>query len=188
MWFAVYGNIEVLKNGKWWLMDFCRFQYNKLNENCKPHKSYISLLERHGLLERVKGIHTVQEKEKDKELEKEKEKDKKEYAPFVHMTEAECGKLVDKYGKAQTQKLIDKLSNWQGSKKKPKIYASDYKAIETWVVDACKVVITGPGPVKIKHRCIKCKGLLVDLGGGEYGCPPCSKTFKMNDGKLKDTS
>ncbi len=47
------GNIEVLKNGKWWLIDFCDFQYGKLSENCKPHQSYIALLKKHGLYERV---------------------------------------------------------------------------------------------------------------------------------------
>jgi len=56
------------------------------------------------------------------------------------------------------------------------------------VVDAVKAMPLKPEKAKVEHRCFKCKGLLVDLGGGEYGCPPCSKTFKMNDGKLKDTS
>ena len=184
----VNGNIEILKNGKWWLIDFCRFQYNKLNENCKPHKSYLALLERHGLLERVKGIHTVQEKEKDKdkELEKEKEKDKRKYADGVYLSESEYGKLVDKYGQVQTRRLIEKLSNAKGAKGYK--YKCDYKAILTWVVDAVKAMPLKPEKAKVEHRCFKCKGLLVDLGGGEYGCPPCSKTFKMNDGKLKDTS
>ena len=182
----VNGNIEILNDDKWWFPDFCKFQYGNLNENSKPHKSYLALLEKHGLLEKLRVWYTLMDKDKDNDKEKDKDKDKKEYAPFVHMTEAECGKLVDKYGKAQTAKLIDKLSNAKGAKGYK--YKNDYRAILTWVVDACKVVSTGPGLVKTKHRCIKCKGLLVDLGGGEYGCPPCSKTFKMNDGKLKDTS
>ena len=47
------GNIEVLSNGKWWLPDFCDFQYGKLSWNCKPHRAYITQLKKYGLLERV---------------------------------------------------------------------------------------------------------------------------------------
>jgi hypothetical protein len=77
------GNIEILPNGKWWLADFCDFQYGDLHDGCAPHRSYLSLLDRHGLRERAiarkglgKGYLTLQEKDKDKELEKDKEKDK----------------------------------------------------------------------------------------------------------------
>ncbi len=67
----VNGNIEILDNGKWFLVDFCDFQYGELSEACKPHKSYMELLKKHRLLKGYpKGIHTLQEKEKEKELEK----------------------------------------------------------------------------------------------------------------------
>ena len=77
------GNIEVLPNGKWWLRDFCDFQYGLLSSSCKPHNYYLNLLGKHGLTIRdqrvckgyAKGIHTLKEKEKEKELEKEKERD-----------------------------------------------------------------------------------------------------------------
>lgn len=67
------GNIEVLPNGKWWLVDFCDFQYGELSETCKPHKKYLAQLRKHGLLDRIlkgysKGIETLQEKEEDKTL------------------------------------------------------------------------------------------------------------------------
>lgn len=86
------GNILKLENGKWWLIDFCTYQYGPLSPNCKPHASYISLLGSHNLMpyfhqtmkgfeliqekERVcipflKGIGTVQEKEKEEEKEEE---------------------------------------------------------------------------------------------------------------------
>ena len=76
------GNIEMLPNGKWWLVDFCEFQYGELHENNKPHLSYITLLRRHGLLCRFlrtnKGLgyplQGVQDKIR-KGLEKEKEED-----------------------------------------------------------------------------------------------------------------
>ena len=72
---ATNGNIEALENGKWFLVDFCAFQYGELRSECKPHASYLSLLRKHGLSERVckgygKSIYTAKEKEKEKELEK----------------------------------------------------------------------------------------------------------------------
>jgi len=51
---AANGNIEVLPNGKWWLPEFCGFQYGELKESAvrnKPHQSFIKLLKRHGLWE-----------------------------------------------------------------------------------------------------------------------------------------
>jgi len=72
------GNIQVLENGKWFLVDFCDFQYGELKATCKPHASYISLLKKHGLFGTLyKGfeypLNRVQEKEKELELEKEEE-------------------------------------------------------------------------------------------------------------------
>ena len=75
------GNIEVLPDGKWWLVDYVAFQYGGLSWECKPHRPVILLLEKHGLQERVsipfhKGSKTLEEKEEDKDKEKEKEKEK----------------------------------------------------------------------------------------------------------------
>ncbi len=71
------NNIKVLENGKWWLVDFCDFQYGKLRENSKPHLSYIALLKKHGLYKGyTKGIHTLQDKEKEQDTDKGKDKDK----------------------------------------------------------------------------------------------------------------
>ena len=52
------GNIEKLKNGKWWLKDYIFFQHGDFSLNSKnnAHKSYIALLKRHGLYERIKDI------------------------------------------------------------------------------------------------------------------------------------
>ena len=79
----VNGNLEVLEERKkWWVVDFCSFQYPPLtlSTTSKPLLSYITMLKKHGLWERVskgyrKGIDSVQEKEKEKDIEKEKEKD-----------------------------------------------------------------------------------------------------------------
>lgn len=82
------GNIRVLDNGKWWLVDFCVYQYVHLDENSKapPIVSYIKLLKKHGLWEHyLKGINTLSipypkgrasPKDKDKEKDKDQDKDK----------------------------------------------------------------------------------------------------------------
>ena len=73
-------NIEEIEEGKYWLVNFCDFQYGELRESCKPHRKYIEMLRKLRFFERVskgyrKGINTLQEKEKEKEKEKEEEKE-----------------------------------------------------------------------------------------------------------------
>ena len=48
-------NIEVLEDGKWWLIDYCAFQHTDLSPDSKsiPVISYIKLLKKHNLYERV---------------------------------------------------------------------------------------------------------------------------------------
>jgi hypothetical protein len=71
---------------KWWLRDFCEFQYGSFSEdtNNKAHQSYIKLLKKHGLwsekegacMPPIGGMDTPKDKEKDKDKDKDKEKDK----------------------------------------------------------------------------------------------------------------
>lgn len=72
--FVFYGN------RKWWIIDFCKFQYRELNEDStsNPILSHINLLKQHNLWEAyLKGIDTFKEKEIDKDLDKGKKEDKK---------------------------------------------------------------------------------------------------------------
>ena len=62
--------------------------------------------------------------------------DKIEFAEFVHMKQSEYDTLVEKHGKAATDKLIEVLDNYKGANKKK--YDSDYRAILSWVVDKVK--------------------------------------------------
>lgn len=67
-------------NNKFFIIDFCDFQYGELKKTCKPHLKVIETLKKHGLFERVskgypKGIDTLEEKEEEKEKEKEKDKE-----------------------------------------------------------------------------------------------------------------
>jgi hypothetical protein len=54
------------------------------------------------------------------------------YAENILMTEAECQKLIDKHGQVATDWMIDALDNYKGAHGKK--YASDYRAILSWVV------------------------------------------------------
>ena len=139
------GNIKILENGKWFLIDFCRFQYGELSENCKPHVSYIKLLNKHGLLNKEfegysKGIATLKEKEKEQEKDMEQEEEKEmsknkakiNYAENVFLTEKQYNILVHDYGKDITVSAIEILSNYKCSKNKK--YESDYHALLTWAI------------------------------------------------------
>ena len=74
------GRITIINDGdKWWILDFCMFQYGALSEKSasRPVLSHIALLKKHRLWEDYgKSIHTLKDKDKDKDKEKDKEKDK----------------------------------------------------------------------------------------------------------------
>lgn len=57
---------------------------------------------------------------------------KLQIAEFVSMTEAEYQKLLDKFGKEDTDELVEILDNAKGSKGYK--YKSDYRAILSWCV------------------------------------------------------
>lgn len=101
---------EILDNDKIYVVDFIKFQYGTLSENCKPHKPVIEKLKKYGLFERVskgypKGIETLEEKEKEQEQYKEKEKEKL-YGEYqnVFLTES-------KYKALESVCISDKLLN-----------------------------------------------------------------------------
>lgn len=71
-----------------------------------------------------------------KPQERAKNAKKKAYAEYVHLSEAEYGKLVQEYGQEQTDWMIRKLDNTKGSNTKKYQYTSDYRAILNWVVGA----------------------------------------------------
>ena len=85
---SLEGRITMMNDGeKWWIDDFCDFQYKKLSDDStsKPIQSYVSLLKKHGLWNNYnnidhtlsvpypKGMDTLKDKEKDKEKEQDKE-------------------------------------------------------------------------------------------------------------------
>ena len=128
------GNIEVLQNGKYWLVDFCKFQYGPFKRESNTHRSCLALLEKHELLEQglVKGYLTLLDTDKDKATDK--DKDKTVYAEAVSMTAAQHQKLVDKYGSEAVSRAVDKLSTYKLAKGRQ--YKSDYHAMLQWVFEA----------------------------------------------------
>ena len=128
------SNIVVLDNGKWWLSDFCNFQYGELSDACKPHQSYIKLLKKHRLYKGyTKGIHTLKEKdkEKDKDKVKEKEKEKRvQHGDVVLLTDREYQTHIDKRGKPAVDNKIETMNDWCVSHGKS--FADYNRALHTW--------------------------------------------------------
>jgi hypothetical protein len=104
------GNIIAVSDKKWWLVDFCSYQYGDLSESSKspPVVSYIKQLKKHSLWEGyTKGIYTIKEKDKEKDKVKDKEK-VKEKEPILHKHgEYHHVLLTDK----EYEGLKDKVSN-----------------------------------------------------------------------------
>lgn len=57
---------------------------------------------------------------------------KNHYAEFVTMTNDEYQSLIERFGKTDTDRLVEILDNYKGSK--GKTYKSDYRAILSWCV------------------------------------------------------
>lgn len=70
------------------------------------------------------------------EEDKPKKPPKKKYAESVSMREEEYAKLVETYGVAFTEKLIEELNNYKLANGKR--YKEDYRAILNWVVEKCE--------------------------------------------------
>lgn len=71
--------IKKFSDKKYWIVDFCDFQYGLLKDTelNRPHQSYILLLKKHSLYkDYLKTIQRDKEKEKDKEKDKDKETEK----------------------------------------------------------------------------------------------------------------
>lgn len=134
------GNISIIDGGKWWVSDFCRFQYGELHEesNSPTTRSYIKLLKNHRLwIAYSKGMDTLQDKDKDKEKDKDKDKEKREKINAlgslenVHLSETELSKLDETYGEHIRSDYVERLSTWKpNAQRKVK---NDYATLLTWI-------------------------------------------------------
>jgi hypothetical protein len=103
------GNIKIMKNGKWLLVDFVPFQYGELVDTNNAHRSYLSLLKKHGLSGagqgQTRGYQAPLDKEKEKDMEKvmekepEKEQDKELYRAIEKSFLSKNGDRFTNYGK-----------------------------------------------------------------------------------------
>lgn len=70
------SRITPLKDGYWLVSGFVPFQYGALKASCRPHRSILSIIERHQSTKGYpKGIERVCNTHKDKEQDKDKEKE-----------------------------------------------------------------------------------------------------------------
>jgi hypothetical protein len=168
------GNIVTLACGKWWIKDFCRFQYGKIcpDSESKVQKSMHSLLLGHGLWESYADTvshtvsHTVQDKEKEKDKEKVKEKDT--YGEGIVMEKAHYSALVNQYGEKVVKIAIEKVAAQQIKTKKR--YANPRGAILQWGIRAAlEEIKKGGGPAQAEDRCPEC-----GVSGGAHGVT-CSR-------------
>jgi len=88
-----------------------------------------------GLKTEAESLVKTGSKTKQKEIITKKKEEKIYVAEKVSLSKSELEKLYNKYGTDKTAKLIEKLNAYKLSNPK-KIYASDYGAIENWVVKA----------------------------------------------------
>ena len=165
------GNIEVLDNGKWWLLDFCYFQYGELKETCKPHQSYILLLKRHGLYQRVcKGYVYPTRKGKGKGTGTGQEGHHR-YGVNNHvlLTDANYSDLCDRYGKPVADEYIQKVDDY--CENHGKSYTNWVNAVHTYIRNdekSGKLELSTPREHK---KCPACGGEM--LGKQASVCMKC---------------
>ena len=53
------GQIALIGAGKWWVVDFVKFQYGTLSDDCRPHKKAIESLKKHGLVRKVSDTYQI---------------------------------------------------------------------------------------------------------------------------------
>ena len=70
------------------------------------------------------------------------DEDRVQWAPNVSMTNADHAKLVERFGDADTKRLVEILDNYKGSSGKK--YRDDYRAILSWCVDRLEEEKTKP--------------------------------------------
>lgn len=179
-------NIVEMDNGKWWLQDFCDFQWGDLVETNNAHCSYIRLLKKHGVEGLVRGLGALQEQEKEKELEKEKDKRGKHPRFGVPMNMTRYNNLVADYGVAAVDQAIQERIDWENAKGKPK--SKDYaSAASGWMLKGGVAKLPGRVVDKALNMLLhpptcSCGGE-VRTADGEAACMGCDRSWTPRDGE-----
>ena len=130
------GNVRILESGKWWLVDFCDFQYGELKEDTanKAHQSYIRLLKKHGLWETYQGAYKGHVWGIDAHKDKDKEKDKSHrYGLYKHvlLTDEQYQSLCEEHGKKIADSYLQKVDDY--CETHGKTYQRWKSAIQTYI-------------------------------------------------------
>jgi hypothetical protein len=192
---AANGNIEVLDSGKWWIVDFCLFQYGRIpkDPHSDAHKNIVAILVRHGLWDRylsffadsggdrggesglTEGVIEGVDKAKAKAKAKAKEEERRAYAEDVSLKPSSYSELVGLYGERVANLAIDKVSAQQV--KTGKKYPNPLGAIKQWGIRAAleelrKSKGDGIDRSPAKHPpCDVCGKECVRGVGGYWDCP-----------------
>jgi hypothetical protein len=126
-------NIVVLENGKWWFVDFCKFQYGNIKRvtDSKVQKHLCSLLDEHGLWDAYLSTvgstvdstvgSTVQEEEEEKEKDSSsgkrvREKPKVEFSfdtgLFRGISDEQVSRWCDAYPALEIEVELAKAAAW----------------------------------------------------------------------------
>lgn len=191
---ACNGNLEVLPNGKWWLIDYCRFQHGDLfsQKRSVVLDSYLLLLEKHGLTERVRQqfgncLETVQGVGLGKGEGRGKEgESEREYAKGVSLSPSAFRDLCDKYGDRLVTLAIEKVSAQQIKTGKP--YKHPHGAILQWGIRAAEEDIKKHGaPKAARATSPRCSCGAPVWSGSEHGrCMDCERKAVMGEATPKE--
>jgi hypothetical protein len=128
-------NIKMLENGKWWFVDFCKFQYGNIKRvtDSKVQKHLCSLLDEYGLWDAYRATvastvastvgNTVQDKEEEKEEEKDsssgkrvREKPKVQFSfetgKFRGISDEHVSRWCDAYPALEIETELAKAAAW----------------------------------------------------------------------------
>lgn len=182
------GNLHILPNGKWWLVDYCIFQHPDMVEDSKSNaiQSYIKLLKKHGLWEAYMArISTLGEplvnpcatlgepsiggsKAQVRERERELLRAADNFHPVTSapMNATTYAKLVDDYGQDTVDAYFQRVSDYCAAK--GKCYKDHAAAVRRWLDN------DGVAKRKKPKTCPKCG--VQRLGTMGY-CHECGTVF-----------
>jgi len=161
------GRIVKLSCGKWFVPKFISFQYGRLREDGRLHRTVIDKL-KESLTEELFNRYvwdligcdnsddTLKDKNMDKDMEQEEEKkekkeEKKEYSQYVRLTEYEYNSLIVDYGLKTVKHYIESLTEYIGQN--PASHGRKYKnhffTIKSWMRrDSVKMLPPPPKPLQ----------------------------------------
>lgn len=124
--------VEFDNGRKWMIEDFIRYQYGKLSEESRVHKSVFRLLSSYEQIGYAKGIYTPNVNNKDKDKDKDIVEEKKKFGKegIVLLSQKQFENLKIKFSELGANQRIQSLEN--GILSKGYKYKSHYHTILSW--------------------------------------------------------